>query len=339
MLLFLSGHKYRKQIVVNGSADGAKTNYQMKITVYRSTGSDSGSAVYVGLKCMSDYRDLRFTTSDGETLLDYWIESYTSASATVWVEFDSIPASGSTGIFYMYYCYPLATSLVSGTNTFLTFDDFERGSNGDAVGGSWTVDSGSVIISTAAPFSGTRSMKMVGAAASPIPHITRTAGSLSYEFRFRYYLASAADTTNYLVRHGNGTKEIAIYTYASATGSIISYDGSSHYSGQTYSLNAFHEFVCNNINFTAGTFDFYRDGTKVMSGYNMFTSAGQNNVFSFVNYNNGSGKDAFCDNFIIRNWTVNEPTFGTWGAEENNTATNLLLRDRRTRFTGNLIGV
>ncbi len=90
----LSGWSYRKQKTINGSA-------------------------------RSDFGDLRFTKSDGVTLLDYWIESYTSGvSATVWVEVDSTPASPNNASIYFYYGNPSATSAGSGGATFLFFDDF-----------------------------------------------------------------------------------------------------------------------------------------------------------------------------------------------------------------------
>jgi len=73
----------------------------------------------------SDFSDLRFTESDGLTLIPYWVESYVSqVSAVVWVKVPSIPASGTTTI-YMYYGNPDASSTSNGKTTFEFFDDFE----------------------------------------------------------------------------------------------------------------------------------------------------------------------------------------------------------------------
>lgn len=73
----------------------------------------------------SDFSDLRFTDSDGLTLIPYWMESYVpQVSAVVWVKVSSIPASGTTTI-YMYYGNPDASSASNGTATFEFFDDFE----------------------------------------------------------------------------------------------------------------------------------------------------------------------------------------------------------------------
>jgi hypothetical protein len=131
----LTGWSYRKKITISGTTIGAQTNYQMKMTVYKSTGSDSGTAVYLGTRVKDDFSDLRFTKSDGTTLLGYWVESYTSGiSATVWIAFDSIAASPSTTNFYMYYGNSGATSASSGVSTFLFFDDFL----GSSLSSQWT---------------------------------------------------------------------------------------------------------------------------------------------------------------------------------------------------------
>ena len=110
---------YSRKLTINGTSAGAQTNYQMKFTVYNSSGTDTLGNVYLGGSARSDFGDLRFTKSDGVTLLDYWIESYTSGvSAVVWAEIDSIPASPGTADIYLYYGNPSATCASSGVATF-----------------------------------------------------------------------------------------------------------------------------------------------------------------------------------------------------------------------------
>jgi len=111
---------YRKQITLSNSGN-ALTDYQVMFTVYRSTGTDSGTTVYVGTKCQEDYDDIRFTDTSG-TVLSYWIESSDSSSATIWVKFPSIPAGSST--WYLYYGNASATAVSNGDATFQFFDDF-----------------------------------------------------------------------------------------------------------------------------------------------------------------------------------------------------------------------
>ena len=123
-MAFLTGYSYRKNITLS-RASGAVTNYQMKLLVGESSGA-TGENVDCGGKCLSSFNDIRFTKSDGTTLLDYWIESVSGTTpnqlATIWIEFDSI-GTGATS-FYMYYGNPSATAVSSGANTFLFFDDF-----------------------------------------------------------------------------------------------------------------------------------------------------------------------------------------------------------------------
>jgi prepilin-type N-terminal cleavage/methylation domain-containing protein len=131
---YLTGYSKRKIITVNSSS--TLNNYQMKFTIYRSTGTDSGFNVYVGTNCQSDYDDIRFTNSSN-TVLDYWIESSDASSATIWVEADSLGSGDTT--MYLYYANASATAVSSGDNTFEFFDGFE-GSAIDTL--KWTDGSG-----------------------------------------------------------------------------------------------------------------------------------------------------------------------------------------------------
>ena len=75
------------------------------------------------VKCRADFGDIRFTKSDGETLLDYWLESYDGGVATFWVKVDSIPASPDTIQIYVYYGNPDATTTSNHDATFKSISD------------------------------------------------------------------------------------------------------------------------------------------------------------------------------------------------------------------------
>jgi hypothetical protein len=71
----------------------------------------------------SDCGDIRFTDSDGTTLLNYWIESGCDSNNTrIWIKVN-ISAS-STKTIYLYYGNLSASSLSNGDATFDFFDDF-----------------------------------------------------------------------------------------------------------------------------------------------------------------------------------------------------------------------
>jgi len=98
------------------------TNYQALLTI--SYDSDM----------QADFDDLRFTSSDGITLLDYWLESKTdSSTANVWVEIPYFTLGSNT--IYIYYGNSGATSVSSGANTFRYFDDFSSSTNWNFLSG------------------------------------------------------------------------------------------------------------------------------------------------------------------------------------------------------------
>lgn len=111
---WLNGFNYRKEITI--SSGSALTYYPVKVSTDTST-------LVSNSKLQSDCDDLRFTSSDGYTAIDYWIESGCNTGTTVvWVEVPSV-ASGSTTI-YMYYGNSAASVASNGANTFEVFADF-----------------------------------------------------------------------------------------------------------------------------------------------------------------------------------------------------------------------
>lgn len=120
----LSGFKFKKSIYIS-SVDEELFNYQMKIKVAESEGEESAD-VDCGRNIQADFKDIRFTAADGETLLSYYLESITGDEpnriATFWVKIPQIPPEGLP--IYMYYSNPGAKDLSNGEDTFDFFDDF-----------------------------------------------------------------------------------------------------------------------------------------------------------------------------------------------------------------------
>ncbi len=122
---WLTGWNHRKSHEILGKT-GAGVNYQVPIIVNFGTGTDSGNSVYCDSKCQPDFDDIRFTSSDGGTLLDYWRDSYVeSDNATFWVEVKDNLDSNVT--IFIYYGNTTCTTISNGTATFILFDDFETG--------------------------------------------------------------------------------------------------------------------------------------------------------------------------------------------------------------------
>jgi hypothetical protein len=128
---------YRKPITISSSS--AQTDYQVKIT-------DNTNTLISAGKMRSDCADIRFTDSDGGTLLNYWLESgCNSASTVIWIKVPSIPSGGKT--IYMYYGNPQATSISNGDRTFDFFDHFEGTSLNTTKWNSYTSGGATITVS------------------------------------------------------------------------------------------------------------------------------------------------------------------------------------------------
>lgn len=296
----LSGQTYDMRLI----------NYQVQLLVGESAGA-TGEEVDCNSHVQTDFDDLRFTNSDGETLLDYWIESITGTTpnqlATIWIEFDIIGTSATT--FYMYYGNAGATSVSNMANTFITneSDDFERGVDGDTIGGNWIEDVAHVHISTDHAYGGTRCAKLVGAATNPYAHLPATM-SIGVSVRFRVLKENAG--TMY-VFWGQGTSRVYIY---SGTDEKLYYnDGTSHYTGVSLTADAWQLIELNHFRFDISAYDIWLNGTKIIQAamqYNATTPG-------FTIYTTGTtGNDCYFDDVIIRNWVLYGTAWGSWGSEE-----------------------
>lgn len=105
----------RKTITVDNTLNPNNlTDYQVKVDVQYDS------------DMKADFSDLRFVEDDHQTLISYWIESYTpSDSAKVWLKVSAILGS-DTKTIHMYYGNPSASSLNDPDNTFLLFINFTR---------------------------------------------------------------------------------------------------------------------------------------------------------------------------------------------------------------------
>jgi hypothetical protein len=264
-------------------------------------------------KCQDDFDDVRFTKSDGTSLLDYWVETLDSGiHEKIWIEFDSIGTGATT--FELYYSNAAATTVSSGADTFIKFDDFERGNNGDAIGGDWTVTHGAVTISTDHTVGGTRSARIVGDGATyPIATIPVTpSNNIAIHVKIWH-----ETTAEFYFQHGDGTHHAN--TQHSLDGHLYYYDTGFRDLGIVVQ-NAWLTLELNEFNWVAGTYDIFNMPFnklfKLKDNALHQHSADSPNVVVINGYGSAVGADTYIDNFIVRNWLAVEPVWGTWGSEE-----------------------
>jgi hypothetical protein len=123
----IQGYSYVKTNTVMGSPDGALQDYPIKFVVHSGHGTDYSQDVYLSGHSESWPNDLRFTDSSNN-LLSYWIESYDTDSAIIWVNVSSIPISPRTTTINLYYGMTDDPGASDGAATFSFFDDFNGGS-------------------------------------------------------------------------------------------------------------------------------------------------------------------------------------------------------------------
>jgi hypothetical protein len=112
----LSGFKYRKAIIVSGSSAGDQFNYQVMVRV-------DESAIF-----KDDFSDIRFVSSDGETILPCFLEKIAGEkpdrAAEFFVKIPQIPKAGLE--IYLYYGNPQAASVSDPEAVFDFYDDFSK---------------------------------------------------------------------------------------------------------------------------------------------------------------------------------------------------------------------
>lgn len=317
----INGWKWKKSITVS-RASGAVTNYQMMFKIYYGSGADGSEAVegitaakvYCDSKCNTDFSDIRFTNSAG-TLLSHWLEVKSDSNyAVFWVKLDSIGTGATT--FYVYYGNDGAADASDGENTFIAFEDFEWGSDGDDLntsGGSmtWTKHQGVEEIDTARKWGGTRSGKLPGAAT--FPHYYSSWDGISIDnniaVRLRYYKEDAVkNAPNFHL--GNGAKHAGFYIENDESIRAPDTDDT----GLNCTPDQWELIEIYNLDWTAGTFSLILNGTDTAIGEDM--AAAIYTGLRVINADTDVGEDAWIDNIVIRNYRSTAPAWGSWGAEE-----------------------
>jgi hypothetical protein len=311
---WLEGWMYRKSHVIN-PASGAGTNYQVRIVAHYGSGTDSGADVYLNGKCRTDFGDVRFTRSDGVTLLDYWMqEKVDGDNAVFWVEVaDDLSTNPVT--IYIYYGNSSATTTSNINNTFIFGDDFRQDSSIDT--SKWS-ESGSATKT----FSSTDGLKVDSTSlwsirtvstfdfSNKLRVIAKMRWAVAVSYCCALYICPTSTTSDPYnesnwVRHTHEKSGSAIRGQEKVSGTItvlwsVSFDTNWHYN----------DIRTNGGNYLACYLD------NVQKYYS--TSAGLSFVNNYVYLNHsasGSATSYFMYCFITK-FTDPEPSHGSWGSEE-----------------------
>lgn len=319
--------QYCKSITITG-ATGAGTNYQMPFHVYNGSGSDSGEDVYLdGKSLAADYADVRFLAEDNVTVLDCWQFNTSATASYFWVEIaDTLEGSGNSTTIYLYYGNSAATPVSDGADTFIIFDDFNDNSIDT---GKWIIgnDTGKAVNETGGQMTFYRDTSadngLITTAAGPfiksVVNITRGV-AISADIY--------APTGKTYLQHGIGIVESANDAmwffegrWASFWNDAARYWEEEGGSESEIQLDATDYIAYSNsfeikFYYTNGTNAMYINGTLKGFGTNAnLANTTECKAYAFLRTHTTTAT-ATVDNFIVRAWVPNGPTYGDWSAEE-----------------------
>jgi len=304
---------WRKPVNISNGG-GALTNYQMKLTV------DTQTLVGAG-KMLSSGNDIRFTSSDGTTSINYWIESgMNTISTVIWVEVPSIPAGSST--IYLYYGNASASAASSGTNTFIFFDDFESGV------GNWTaVNAGagrSFTQSSAQKTQGTYSMYIDDGSTGSTYGVYATYTTQTGTFVVDYDIRPEQNTMRWRTYLANGVNIGPDLRFSNtADGSDVEYNNNGTWTNlptaTSYSANTWYSFTLDDIR-TQGspndTYDIYIGGVQKANDVRWSANRIQLTRIYFISQTAAETPKVYVDLVKVRAYASPQPTVSSIGAEE-----------------------
>ena len=120
----LPGFKYHRELEIS-AGDKELFNYPLKINLgLKGFGPAKPEAELEEIK--ADFSDVRFAAPDGQTPLNYYLESLDvkNRSACFWVKLPQVPREGLK--IHLYYGNKDGESLSDGNKVFTFFDDFNQ---------------------------------------------------------------------------------------------------------------------------------------------------------------------------------------------------------------------
>ena len=308
-LMNFNGTLYLSYAGYNGS------NWRCGLTTLTIYKANDNEQVFLNGKCRTDFGDIRFTGSDGTSLLNYWMENKTDGNQAVfWVQVaGNLSASDQT--IYLYYGNSFATTTSSGNGTFQFFDDFRSGnmSSWKVIRGTWNEANGSL-------------NETASASEYSIKANFTDSGGLAYGFMGKYYgswnpsnamwlaIEIKSPYTEYppyeqgylCIAYGTGSGGWPINTMK-----IFRLDAGvpTQLAAQPVSISP-DTWYKYEVTYFANNISFYLNGAKELSATDSLYSNGAV-LRLWVSNTQGEFSDLF-----VRKYVDPQPALGSWGTEE-----------------------
>jgi hypothetical protein len=303
-MAWLNGWSHRKRITLKRES-AAVTDYQMKLLLGESVNAINED-VDCNALCAADFSDVRFTAENGTTLLSYWIESISGTTpnqlAIVWIKFDYIGTGDTT--FYMYYGNAGATTVSSGVDTFIFFDDF-TGTTLDTTT-NWTLDSGSVVI-------GSSILKLVYAS-SPNWGNMHSKNTFAVNNRLRCSMLYGVNSSYMCFGFSDLSSYANLFYSDHPSSNVLNATNRNPYPTQTsqnlgnIGHGAYNVFEIKR-NSTTNVIYLINDSVASTLATNVYTGALPINIFA-------QEQDVYSKWVFVSQYLDTEPTWGIWGDQE-----------------------
>jgi len=306
---WLQGWNYRKFHTIP-PVFGAGTGYQVRFKVHYGSGTDSGEDVYLNGHCRSDFGDVRFTSKDGVTLYNYYIEEKVDGDyAIIWVKIDD-DLSYDPAAVYLYYGKSDATTTSNGPGTFLFFDHFDSDTETLTFvgGGTWVREPQNSWIKWISP--STTQDAFAYKTMSSRDYVIHARMMRSHGFMFMGLVGRYGDTDNWFGTTLRYTYHAYPFSIEKKIGGTFSYltwtEATIADSGVWYKM----QFkFCGSV--LTSTFD-----TRTISVDSQMYPTLYHIGLHMYNYQATANQYVYVDYIFVRRYEVGDLTHGAWGSEE-----------------------
>jgi hypothetical protein len=304
---WLDEWNYRIEHSILG-AIGAGFNYQIQLDVHYGEGVSNGKDVYCNEFCQRDFDDIRFTESDGVTLLSYWREEFTLEDiATFWVKINEDLENNIT--IYMYFGNRDAVSVSSGDETFIFFDDFESGTFEK-----WTISQMNWEITN----DKVRNGEYSALGRSGYVEERELEKSISLESNFMVHMWIRVSTARSIFYFGMNRDQSGTWVYST----VPRHNTTQHYNGIEWAEwpnnNEISSFVWYRIEYAINIEDQIQHAWKNRNSMGTIPLLNENNnpvlsisALGAVTYW-VEGRRGWMDDYYVRKWVESEPQQGIW---------------------------
>lgn len=315
---WLMGWDHRQGVTINGSTANL-TNYQMNLSVYNTTGTSSGSAIYLGAHAgdSENFNDIRITDNNSAILAE-WNESARADGWEIWGKIPSIPTTGTK--IYIYYGNSTASAAWDGNSTFLFYDHFDTPTLDTT---KWTKGGTGSVSDSIYTMSGTTgSIQSVGT------HLNATGDNKAVRTRMNsshFQNTTYYESFNPKTYSSNSTAYIsAFFSHTTALGKkyrsrVASTNTDTAILG--WSADTFHVIDCFMTDKTVWKVD--NDNTvTVTTNYPT-----ENAILRYATASDVNSSESV-DWVFVRNYMETEPAFSTWAEEESAPCTAEIVASR-----------